>query len=357
MSSIKFERLKQEALSEGIIDRDLLRCLLSPLIPADLVTPATEVMRLLAEGFELGYSVTKRQRDSVFSLAPDVNSEGKAKLAKVLIPWLRRSAEPEDFREMWDSKEGNRKLAVYFRFPHYFPPGLFEIISVRAYKPGHSLRFKHHWGGGFHALHAVEKVHVVVSYARVEDECETKQESEQSDAVDRDILETAVTNTNEYEHDRTVRRTRSKKVVADETEEDGDEMLTNGDCEFLNEIEQSSSFLASDEADTDSETPRGKYSHAGVQKGGELDTHAEQEPEPEVESRRSKRESHVMLKYEVRDQSSDEAELTPAAAMWSLLLPLLMEAEELLNSYPGNTLVCARVEGGGLPLWVCQTSH
>ncbi|GFS14041.1 malignant fibrous histiocytoma-amplified sequence 1-like [Elysia marginata] len=332
LSSIKFERLKQEALSDGVIDRDLLRCLLSPLIPADLVTPATEVMRLLTEGFELGYSVTKRQRDSVFSLAPDTDSEGKAKLGKILLPWLRRSAEPDDFRELWDETDGNRKLAVYFRFPHYFPPGLFEIISVRAYKPGHSLRFKHHWGGGFHAVHATEKVHVVVSYAWVEDNDGRNDRSNGRDDVGKHS-DASEFNKDSWEHDRVVKRVRTKKVVVN-----GKKQLENYDIEdddfaIQSEEVENPRTNSSEEIHVDpDDVLDGNYTHVGVQKGGETEV-VQPEAEPEVESDRRK--SHVMLKYEVRDQSSDEAELTPAAAMWTLLLPLLMEVEELLNAYPG----------------------
>ncbi|GFN91558.1 malignant fibrous histiocytoma-amplified sequence 1-like protein [Plakobranchus ocellatus] len=323
LSSIKFERLKQEALAQGIIDRDLLRCLLSPLIPADLVTPATEVIRLLTEAFELGYSVTKRQRDSVFSLAPDIDSEGKAKLAKVLIPWLRRSGEPEDFRRMWKKKEEHRKLVVYFRFPNYFPPGLFEILSVRAHKPKHSLRFQHHWGGGFHALHAVEKVHVLVSYARVEKEHDGSKT--QSDQMDEDDPHAKMVSREMQNSDkRVVRRVRAKKVILDASDSDDKEDSLSID---LSNIPKEDNETVKHISNDDEDSVRRKGKNAYVQKGDDIETL------PEGEKRRM--ESHVMLKYEIRDQSSDEAELTPAAAMWTLLLPLLMEAEELLGSYPG----------------------
>ncbi|RUS72809.1 hypothetical protein EGW08_019433, partial [Elysia chlorotica] len=334
LSSIKFERLKQEALSEGIIDRDLLRCLLSPLIPADLVSPATEVMRLLTEAFELGYSVSKRQRDSVFSLTPDVGSEGKAKLGKILIPWLRRNDEPEDFREMWDEKEGNRKLAVYFRFPHYFPPGLFEIISVRAYKPGHSLRFKHHWGGGFHAFHATEKVHVVVSYAWVEGEGEDTKHSQGKDKIQEHAERTAFSKGNS-EHDKVIKRVRKKKVVIKETLDEDDDQFEADASSLLDHLVDSPRTFTNDDINPseNSIVPKEEYTHVGVQKDGDT---VQQRVEPEPGGESARKERHVMLKYEVRDQSGDEAELTPAAAMWTLLLPLLMEVEELLNAYPGK---------------------
>ena len=49
-----------------------------------------------------------------------------------------------------------------FRFPKYMPPGLFEMLSVRAHREKHSLKFLAHWGGGFHARHKKENVQVMI---------------------------------------------------------------------------------------------------------------------------------------------------------------------------------------------------
>ncbi|XP_005096406.2 malignant fibrous histiocytoma-amplified sequence 1 homolog [Aplysia californica] len=264
LTTMKFDRLKQEAVSEGVLDRDLVRCLLAKLIPADLVTPATEVMRLLTDGFELGYSISKKQRDSIYTLVSDKDNEGKAKLTKILVPWLRKNAEPDDFLHMWTSKHDHRKLVNFFRFPHFFPPGLFEIVSVRAYADKHKLRFKHHWGGGIHAEHTQEKVHVVISYFQLSEE------------------------------------ERRKKVRGDGL--GGGATLENG-----------GNGGGGDGDDDD----------CGGGGGGGLDDDEEAA------------ELGVMLKYEVRDDSGDEADLTPAATMWTIMLPLLMEFEELLGSYAG----------------------
>ena len=235
MTSLKFERLKQEALTSGVLDRDLLRCLLSRLIPSDVTAPAIEVMTLLAFGFELGYPVSRKHRDSPLSLSADLDSEGKVKVNKLLIPWLRKNDEPEDFTALWESTKRNRKLINYFRFPHFFPPGLFEMVTVRAHAGRHKLHFRHHWGGGVHARHEKEAVHVVISYFR------------------------------------------------EEEEEEGEEEGVSG----------------------------------------------------------------VWMKYEVRDglgveeekggqeEGEKEGEATPAAVMWGVMLPLLMEFEELIGSYAG----------------------
>lgn len=42
-TQVKFERLKKEALVEGVMDRELIKALLVSLLPADLTTPAAEV--------------------------------------------------------------------------------------------------------------------------------------------------------------------------------------------------------------------------------------------------------------------------------------------------------------------------
>lgn len=46
------------------------------------------------------------------------------------------------------------------RFPKYMPPGLFEMLSVRAHREKHKLKFLSHWGSGFHARHKGETLQV-----------------------------------------------------------------------------------------------------------------------------------------------------------------------------------------------------
>ena len=41
------------------------------------------------------------------------------------------------------------------------PPGLFEMLSVRAHREKHNLKFLAHWGDGFHARHKKENVQVI----------------------------------------------------------------------------------------------------------------------------------------------------------------------------------------------------
>ncbi|CAL1531996.1 unnamed protein product [Lymnaea stagnalis] len=164
LTNVKFERLKKETMSDGVLDRDLVRSILAPLLPFEQPSLATEVMLLLTDGFELGYSIIKRQRDSVYSLLSDRDTEGKVNLSKVLVPWLRRNGEPSEFTHAWESIEDHQRVGAYFKFPNYFPPGLFEIVCVRSHGEKHRLRFLHHWGAGVHAMHLQEAVHVLMTY-------------------------------------------------------------------------------------------------------------------------------------------------------------------------------------------------
>lgn len=43
---------------------------------------------------------------------------------------------------------------------------------------------------------------------------------------------------------------------------------------------------------------------------------------------------------QIRDDSGDSADQTPAATMWTILLPLLMDFEELLKGYAGELCLC-----------------
>lgn len=45
-----------------------------------------------------------------------------------------------------------------------------------------------------------------------------------------------------------------------------------------------------------------------------------------------------MLSPQIRDNSEDLADQTPAATMWNVLLPLLLDFEELLHGYNGELL-------------------
>ena len=46
-----------------------------------------------------------------------------------------------------------------------------------------------------------------------------------------------------------------------------------------------------------------------------------------------------VLRFEMRDDNDDpNKDNVPAATMWSILLPILMDFEELLHSYTGSSI-------------------
>lgn len=52
--------MKEEFLTEGVVDRDLLKCMFSQLLPLETNGPFNEVIALLMEQMDLGYMVTKQ---------------------------------------------------------------------------------------------------------------------------------------------------------------------------------------------------------------------------------------------------------------------------------------------------------
>lgn len=159
----KYDQMKEEFLSEGIVDRDLLKCMLSHLLPLETNGPFYEVLDLFLNNLDLGYQVAKRTRDPGYNLDPEKDNSVSR---KYLLPWFRNVPEPTSVQELWEPISANRRLAGVCRFPKYMPPGLFEMFSVRAHRDKHKLRFLAHWNTGFHASHKEETLQVKFSYAR-----------------------------------------------------------------------------------------------------------------------------------------------------------------------------------------------
>ncbi|XP_060560981.1 malignant fibrous histiocytoma-amplified sequence 1 homolog isoform X2 [Ruditapes philippinarum] len=157
----KYDQLKEEFLTEGIVDRDLLKCMLCHLLPLETNGPFYEVLDLLLGNLDLGYLVSKKSREPGYNLDPEKESMLSR---KYLIPWFRNVAEPPSVKELWEPIAGNHRLAGVCRFPKYMPPGMFEMLTVRAHREKHRLRFLSHWGSGFHARHKDEKLQVMFTY-------------------------------------------------------------------------------------------------------------------------------------------------------------------------------------------------
>ncbi|XP_041349799.1 malignant fibrous histiocytoma-amplified sequence 1 homolog isoform X2 [Gigantopelta aegis] len=166
LSQGKFDRLKQEVLAEGIIDKDFIKAAISNCFSNDLNNSFQKTLTLLHDAFEIGYPVSKRTKDKFHVLTVDKDGEGRCKISKLLIPWLRKTPEPNDLRQEWDKLSERRKLAVVFKFPRYMPPGLFELLCVRANHDKYKLNYVFHWGGGIHATHKEHPVRLIVMYNR-----------------------------------------------------------------------------------------------------------------------------------------------------------------------------------------------
>ncbi|XP_025080166.1 malignant fibrous histiocytoma-amplified sequence 1 homolog isoform X2 [Pomacea canaliculata] len=325
-TQVKFERLKKEALVEGVMDRELIKALLVSLLPADLTTPAAEVLNLLTEGLEIGYPVSKRMRETTYSFSIEKDSQGQVKVNKLLIPWFRTSAEPAASREKWTELHGRHRLCALFRFPLYMPPGLFELTTVRVHHEKHRLVFVAHWGGGIQAHHSEEKVRIAITYfleksASRDDkrmtgrgdnlsvgkkDSKSEGKTESKDSKERKVKDSGLNGRLQGEG------VKQKKTDSEEPHENIENketvMKEKDDNEFQDERES----------------------------GDDIEvTEARTRLTKEDSQQAAGAESTVVVKFEIRDDSGDSADQTPAATMWTILLPLLMDFEELLKGYAG----------------------
>ena len=105
----RYDTLKEEFLQEGIVDKDLLKCMLSRQLPLEINGPFFEVIDLLINSLDVGYFVSKRKNEKLYNLDPD--PKGPNAKQKILIPWFRKVPEPESVVEKWKPFADRRKLA------------------------------------------------------------------------------------------------------------------------------------------------------------------------------------------------------------------------------------------------------
>ncbi|KAL8583226.1 hypothetical protein ACOMHN_013781 [Nucella lapillus] len=408
----RFERLKQEVVQEGVVDRELLKGLLVSLMPADVHGYTGEVLRILTENLEMGYPVNKRNsRGNSYSFKMEKDSEGAPVINKLLIPWFRTCAEPTSFRHQWAQLSERRHLAVYFQFPCYMPPGLFELMTVRAHAEKHKLTFLAHWGGGLHARHDEEKVQLMLMYFREgaqnlemvdgdedeeetdEDEklmlsrnlaSETAQKANKDDSATKTAKEPHVTSEKALTSSESDVTSRHKPPLirndsADSFDsDDSDYVYAQGlrkrrslrhienDLDMPDTIDELDEDAEIDEPDHTESQKKSAINHTlsdssltnGVSRtvsgrgfsAEEVEQTAEEAgrgKERANQRRRRPTESEgdgsVIVRFEVRDNSEDVSDQTPASSMWNLLLPLLTDFEELLQGYTG-VLVERRTE-------------
>ena len=185
MSTNRFERTKNELLTEGVLDRELLQGMIGDLVPIDMNDIFDDVIKMLIDGFCIGYPVSKPkdtlQSNPKYNYHVKQDDKGKTKIQKILIPWLRKIDEPEDMKERWERLSDRKNIRVVCRFPIYMPPGFFETLCIRIHQkktrtdyPDKTkkmdsqekvkINFLSHWGGGLHARNDEHKVHIKIHY-------------------------------------------------------------------------------------------------------------------------------------------------------------------------------------------------
>ncbi|XP_050413648.2 malignant fibrous histiocytoma-amplified sequence 1 homolog isoform X1 [Patella vulgata] len=179
ISQVKFDRMKRDYVTEGILDREFFKGMLLPQLSTtniNLGSQIEKVMNLLLEAFQIGYQVIKRPKDTftTFSLDQDKLEEDREKekskkYVQYLIPWIRKTSEPSDMIEKWESISNRRRVVIRYVFPRYLPLGIFELMCTRAHGEQFNLKFLAHWYGGVHAVHRQQTIRLVMRCLQEED--------------------------------------------------------------------------------------------------------------------------------------------------------------------------------------------
>ena len=214
ITSLKLEKMKKEVAEEGTLDREFVKCLWANVFQTDTNRPVLEVLAMLLDHFQIGYaSSTKPQRrssavstisrastvdrpdrdilDSLSVTSRPVSSRKGAltphqgdrletmsvatnrtktteksdeqknsppKISKVCLPWLVDVKQPLKFKDDHQLHNANPNIAAVFRFPKYIPPGLFELLTIRAQQNEFELQNLYHWKTGLYARHMQENI-------------------------------------------------------------------------------------------------------------------------------------------------------------------------------------------------------
>ena len=253
----------------------------------------------------MGYPVSKRSRDSTrdasYNFCAEKDAEGKVKVHKLLIPWFRRSAEPTSFREKWTELQDRRHLAVLFKFPCYMPPGLFELMTVRAHSEKHKLVFLAHWGGGIHARHSEEKVQLLVMYYRegVQEDADDD-EDEEEEKADGDMVEETLVNGT------TTRLNNESDDNREKTDADARETILTSEEDPINLDGSNANIL--DSGDEVQSVPKRK-SRRQVEQDLDMPETIEELPEEEEEEEEEREEEEV---GELRTPPTDRLSVGPS---------------------------------------------
>ncbi|CAH1781823.1 unnamed protein product [Owenia fusiformis] len=179
LNELKFNQVKRDLIEQGVVERDLLKCLWAGLVNTESSQAVQTILSLLVENFELAYPVENARiksaaARSVKSDVTDLDEKevfgyGKVRMVKLAIPWCIHDSEPEKFVQIWANLSYRPGLVSVYKFPRYIPPGLFEQITVRANFPKHNLQFQFHWKEGVVAKATANGKPVFVVMRRLRD--------------------------------------------------------------------------------------------------------------------------------------------------------------------------------------------
>lgn len=192
----KFDRLKREFLSRGVLDKDYLRCILWPLSPTvDLNKQFLHLTILLLTHFELGYVQSRTFSDDARSSLKEFRRP-----ASIGSSSVKTSAEIQEANQQTSKSNGTQvvsghlvicclvkvprpvlldeqiaaalndmpRIVAHFRFALYLPPGILDrLIYQFQASSHHNLAVVWHWETGLFATHREKPMNLLVELKKL----------------------------------------------------------------------------------------------------------------------------------------------------------------------------------------------
>lgn len=198
----KFDRLKRDFLSRGVLDKDYLRCILWPLFPTvDLNKQFLHLTTLLMNHFELGYiqartfaeegptlSLTELLRRPIASslktstaISETIQQSSKPTGTQVVsgslvVCCLVNVPRPAFLNEQIAALHSMPCIVAYFRFALYLPPGILDrLICQFQASSHHNLVVVWHWETGLFAMHREKPICLLMEFKKLRSKHTTSQ--------------------------------------------------------------------------------------------------------------------------------------------------------------------------------------
>lgn len=194
----KFDRLKREFLSKGVLDKDYLRCILWPLYPTvDLNKQFLHLTTLLMNHFELGYiqprtfaedgplslkelrrpiaaynsaktSIEIQENMQQTSKTSQTLSGSQVVSGSVVVCCLVKVPRPAFLEEQTAALSDMPCIVVHFRFALYLPSGILDrLIHQLQASSLHNLAVVWHWETGLFATHREKPVCLLMEFKKL----------------------------------------------------------------------------------------------------------------------------------------------------------------------------------------------